>query len=302
MRISLNLATRPYTDLGPVLKRLRIAMAVLLVAALGLGLGLRAFHQKAEEARAAEQSVQNQIDAINQERRGYQELMRQPENLQLLSQVAALNQLFDEKAFSWTLAMEDLETVLPSGVQVTSIEPARAKEGPITLKLRVVGPRDRAVQLVQNLEHSKHFLLPRIVGESSESTGGPAERLEPVSASNRVNFELLADYNPAAPMTRGTERRLADQKEQPNEKPAAAGARLGQPASLQPRAAHPLPVSPAPVSATSAQSPIQPSNLGSGQHHFHSGYNHSPGFNQSPGFNPVSKPRPMPHSSQGGLQ
>jgi len=302
MRISLNLATRPYTDLGPALKRLRIAMAVLLVVAIGLGLGLRAFHQKAEEARATEQSVQNQIDAINQERLGYQELMRQPDNLQLLSQVAALNQLFDEKAFSWTLAMEDLETVLPSGVQVTSIEPARAKEGPITLKLRVVGPRDRAVQLVQNLEHSKHFLLPRIVGESSESTGGPAERLEPVSASNRVNFELLADYNPAAPMERRAEGKQQIKGKQLDGKPAAAGARLGQPASLQPRAAHPLPVSPAPVSATSAQSPIQPSNLGSGQHHFHSGYNHSPGFNQSPGFNPVSKPRPMPHSSQGGLQ
>jgi type IV pilus assembly protein PilN len=227
--------------------------------------------------------------------------MRQPENLQLLSQVAALNQLFDEKTFSWTLAMEDLETVLPSGVQVTSIEPARAKEGPITLKLRVVGPRDRAVQLVQNLEHSKHFLLPRIVGESSESTGGPAQHLEPVSASNRVNFELLADYNPAVPMERGTERRLAEEKKQSNEKPTANGARVRRLAP-QPHAAHPLPISSTPVSATPEQAPIQPSNLGSGQHHFHSGFNHRPGFNQSPGFNPATKPSPMPRSSQGGLQ
>jgi type IV pilus assembly protein PilN len=297
MRISLNLASRPYADLGPALKRLRIAMAVLLVAAIGLALGLRAFHQKAEEARATEQSVQNQIDAINQERLGYQELMRQPDNLQLLSQVAALNQLFDEKAFSWTLAMEDLETVLPSGVQVTSIEPARAKDGPITLKLRVVGPRNRAVQLVQNLEHSKHFLLPRIVGESSESTGGPAERLEPVSASNRVNFELLADYNPAAPMERRTEKRLAEEKTQPNEKPTASGARVSRLApQQQPRATHPLPISSAPVPTAAAQSPIRPSYLGPGQHNSHSN------FNSGPGFNPASKPSPMPRSSQGGLQ
>ena len=28
-------------------------------------------------------------------------------------------------------------------------------------------------------------------------SGGPGERLEPVSASNRVNFDLLAEYNPA---------------------------------------------------------------------------------------------------------
>jgi len=52
MRITLNLATRPFADLGPAIKRLRIAMAVLAVIAIGLGLGLRAFHQKADEARA----------------------------------------------------------------------------------------------------------------------------------------------------------------------------------------------------------------------------------------------------------
>ena len=36
-----------------------------------------------------------------------------------------LNQLFDEKTFSWTLAMEDLETVLPGGVQVATLDPTR---------------------------------------------------------------------------------------------------------------------------------------------------------------------------------
>ena len=78
----------------------------------------------------------------------------------MLAQAENLNQLFDEKAFSWTLAMEDLETVLPGGVQVTTLEPVRDKDGHITLHLRVLGPRDRAIELVQNLEHSKRFLQP----------------------------------------------------------------------------------------------------------------------------------------------
>jgi type IV pilus assembly protein PilN len=207
MRITLNLATRPYADLRPALKRLRIAMAVLAVVALSLGLGLRALHQKAMVARATEQRVQSQIDAVSRERKGYQDLMQQPANAQLLRQVAVLNQLFDEKTFSWTLAMEDLETVLPGGVQVTALEPVRDKTGTITLHLRVVGPRDRAVDLVQNLERSRYFVFPRIVGESTESTGGPNERLEPVSASNRVNFDLLVDYNSAAPMERRAQRK-----------------------------------------------------------------------------------------------
>ncbi len=224
MRISLNLATRPYTDIRPAIKLLRIAMGALAVIALGLGLGLRTVQQEAGVAREAQQRVQSQIDAVDQERLGYQNLMRQPDNMQLIAQVGTLNQLFDEKAFSWTLAMEDLETVLPAGVQVTNLEPVRAKNGPTTLRLRVVGPRDRAVELVANLEHSKHFLLPRIVSESAESAGGPSARLEPVSASNRVNFELLAEYSSAAPL----ERKMEAGRE--SEKPSAAGERAGQPA------------------------------------------------------------------------
>ena len=197
MRITLNLATRPFANLGPIIKRLHIAAGVLAVLSIGLGLGVHAFHQKAEEARAREQSLDTAIARINQERMGYQNLMRQPANAEVLTQAGALNQLFDEKAFSWTLAMEDLETVLPGGVQVSTIEPIRDKNGQITLHLRVIGPRDHAIDLVRNLEHSRRFLLPRIVGENSESTGGAGERQEPVSASSRVNFDLLAEYNPA---------------------------------------------------------------------------------------------------------
>src|SRR5262249_27657146 len=92
---------------------------------------------------------------------------------------------------------EDLETVLPAGVQVTTLEPT-VKNGQITVHLRVIGPRDRDVELVENLEHSRHFLMPRIVGESAESSGGPNQRAEPVSASNRVDFDVLADYAPGA--------------------------------------------------------------------------------------------------------
>jgi type IV pilus assembly protein PilN len=199
MRVTLNLATRPFADLGPAIKRLRIGMGILALLAITLGLGLRALHQKAEEARAREHSLDGEIARVTQERQSYQALMQRPDNAQLLVQANDLNKLFDEKAFSWTLAMENLETVLPGGVMVSTIEPVRNKDGHITLHLRVVGPRDRSVDLVRNLEHSRRFLEPRIVGENSETNNGPNQRLEPVSASNRFNFDLLAEYNPPSP-------------------------------------------------------------------------------------------------------
>jgi type IV pilus assembly protein PilN len=126
--------------------------------------------------------------------------MQRPDNALFLTQAGALNKLFDEKAFSWTLAMENLETVLPGGVQVFTLEPVRASDGHTTLHMRVDGPRDRTLELVRNLEHSRRFFDPRITGESSaETDNGPNHRLEPVSATNRFDFELLAEYNPPAP-------------------------------------------------------------------------------------------------------
>jgi type IV pilus assembly protein PilN len=202
MKISLNLATRPYADFGPAIKRLRIGMGVLALLSALLLFGLHIFHKKAEEARARERALDARIAVITRERQGYEAMMLQPANAQLLVEAGVLNRLFDEKDFSWTLAMEDLENVLPGGVQVTTLDPTRDKTGRITLRLRVVGPRDRGVELVQNLEHSRFFLLPRIAGESSESTGDTQQRLEPISASNRTNFDLLADYNPSAPRDR----------------------------------------------------------------------------------------------------
>jgi type IV pilus assembly protein PilN len=206
MRITLNLASRPFADVGPAIKRLRIAMAVLAVVAIGLGFGLRALHHKAELARARDHSLDAQISRINYERQSYQDMMRQPDNAQVLRKAVALNKLFDQKAFSWTLAMEDLETVLPGGVQVSTLEPVRdEKTGIITLHLRVIGPRDKDIDLIRNLEHSRRFLLPRITGENAvETTTRPGEALAPVSLANRVNFDILANYNPATPAERKT--------------------------------------------------------------------------------------------------
>ena len=261
MRISLNLATRPYADLGPALKRLRIAMGVLFLLGCGLLLGLRAVHQKAEDARASEQSVQNKIDAIERERHGYQEMMRQPANAELLVQAGMLNQLIDEKTFSWTLAMEDLETVLPGGVQVTSLDPSRdPKTGRITLKLRVIGARDRADDLVEQLEHSKHFLMPHIVQESSETSGGFSDRMEPVSASNRFNFELLAEYNPVAPAERKAEKKQ-EEKEKPaagEEKPTVAVRPMATGKHAGPSAPPPRAILPVPPTGYPMQQPGRP--------------------------------------------
>jgi type IV pilus assembly protein PilN len=224
VRVTINLASRQFADIAPALKNLRTAMAALAGVAVLLLIGLYFVHGKAEAARAREHSLDGKVAQLRQEQQGYQATMRQPDNARTLQQAENLNQLFDEKAFSWTLAMEDLETVLPAGVQVTTLEPT-IKNGQITVHLRVVGPRDRDVQLVQNLEHSRHFVVPRIVGESAESTAGPNQQAQPVSASNRFDYDVLADYNPGP----ADQRKHSSEKATGNPAAGSEGASSGAP-------------------------------------------------------------------------
>ncbi len=196
MRISLNLATRPYADAGPTLKRLRIAMLALALVSGGALLGLHALHNRAEAARKRAHSLDGAIANVTAERESYVRMMQEPDNAQLLKETNTLNKLFDEKAFSWTLTMESLETVLPGGVQVSTLEPLREPDGHILLRMRVIGPRDKGIEFVSNLEHSRRFLTPRIVGETAENGNGPGQNQQPVSDTNRFSFDLVADYNP----------------------------------------------------------------------------------------------------------
>src|ERR1700722_9305509 len=196
MRIQLNLATRPFVELGPLYLRLRILIILLAVIAVRLWILLATEKRKPSEAQARLNAVEQRIQAIESQKQAFQAQMREPKNAAVLTQSQFLNQqVFARKAFSWTAVMMDLENVLPSGVQVMNIDPVVSRDGKVTIRLRVSGAHERGVDLVGNLEHSHRVLAPRLARETAESNqnGRPVEQ---VSATSNVNFDLLAEYNP----------------------------------------------------------------------------------------------------------
>jgi type IV pilus assembly protein PilN len=196
MRVSLNLASRPYVELRPLYKRLRLLIAVLAVVAVAFWFVLRTEYARAKAAQARVDAIQNRVAEMRAEQQRDQMEMQQPKEAGILHQAQFLNQLFLAKAFSWTAVMIDLERVLPAGVQVTNIDPAVAKDGHVTVRLRVLGPHDRAVDLMRNLEKSQRFLTPRLTAESAETSGNQNTNFQPAALTNGVNFEIIADYNP----------------------------------------------------------------------------------------------------------
>jgi type IV pilus assembly protein PilN len=196
MRISVNLANRPFVELRPLFARLRLAMGVLAVLAIGLGFALHSLNAKASVARARMDALKVETRQYQHERQVNEARMHQPQNMAVLERSQFLNAMFAWKSFSWTAVMMDLEKVLPTGVQVTSIEPQISKEGDVTIRLRVSGDRDRAVLLVRNLETSQRFLLPRLSSEQAQTQESNRSVNAPVTMPGAVQFEILSGYNP----------------------------------------------------------------------------------------------------------
>lgn len=216
MRVQVNLATRPFVELRPFFLRLRLLMGALAFAGVLVFFAAHLFSVKAEKQQAELDRLRDQTIAAQQSKLRTEQRMRQPANAEVLDRAHFLNALFLRKSFSWTAVMMDLENVLPAGVQVTSIEPGVAADGSVTIRLRVGGDRDRAVQLVRNLERSRRFLQPRLGSESSQTReqaalngqrqasvpsapGAMAPGALASSASAApagVEFEILASYNP----------------------------------------------------------------------------------------------------------
>ena len=195
MRISVNLANRPFVELRPLFARLRLAMVVLAMLAAGLWFALRSLEAKARVAQAQMDQLKAKTLQYQQERQVNEARMHQPQNMAVLERSQYLNAVFARKSFSWTAVMMDLERVLPTGVQVTSIEPVISKEGDVTIRLRVSGDRERTVQFVRNLEMSQRFLLPRLSSEQAQTQEGNHTAAQ-VLAPGAVQFEILSGYNP----------------------------------------------------------------------------------------------------------
>ena len=223
MKISVNLASRPYVELRSTYNRLRTWILILLLFGGALWFLYRNERVQAQDALEQVASVENHVQGLEGLQQNYQRMMQEPKDAAILKQSDFLNGLFRQKAFSWTATITDLETVLPTGVQVLSLDPIVAKDGQVTIRLRVTGDRDRALDLIRNLEKSRHFVAPRLASETlATAPGGAQGAMQNVNTGNQVNFDILAGYRPLPlPDQAEEEEGKAEEKKNPEEKRGA---------------------------------------------------------------------------------
>ena len=186
MRLDINLATQPYQDASRFWRLWGGALAGMILLTLVLVYTAIAGWSAAAKDRDLIRQREHEIAQRDQERQNAETLLSRPENRSTRDRSEFLNQLFERKAFSWTKVFEDLEQVMPPHLHVVAISPQMSPEDQLEIRLEVAGEsRDRALELVRNMENSRHFQQTEIVQETDATA--------PASGDN-VRFEISALY------------------------------------------------------------------------------------------------------------
>jgi type IV pilus assembly protein PilN len=195
MQLNMNLASQPYEDSRQFWSYWGTGIGLLaLITALLVFLAVNGFIEGSHD-RQQMAKLKTQLAEFDRERSQAEAMLNQPQNRTVRDQSRFLNELFARKAFSWTLAFEQLEQVMPAHLHVISIHPGISADNNLELKLVVGGEtREQALDLVRKMESSKHFRQTRIDTEKFETGNGNAGN------NDRVRFDINAFYVPSNEM------------------------------------------------------------------------------------------------------
>jgi type IV pilus assembly protein PilN len=188
MRLDINLATQPYEDARGFWMRWGAALAALSMLTLVLVYAAAVGWFNAQKDRALIRQTEQQIAQRDNEMQSAQALLNRPENAVIRNRSQSLNDLFERKAFSWTKVFADLEQVMPAHLHLVSIHPEMSPDHQLQLKLSVAGEsRERAIELVRNMEGSRRFEQAHIEEET--------DAVSPIPGDN-AQFQISALYVP----------------------------------------------------------------------------------------------------------
>lgn len=191
MQLNINLASQPYEDSRQFWIRWGTGIALLTLAtALLVFLAFTGFIEGSQD-RQQIAKLKTELAEFDQQRNQAQTILNQPQNRIVRDRSHFLNELFARKAFSWTLAFEQLEQVMPAHLHVLSIRPDLSEDNNLELRLVVGGEtREQALDLVRKMENSKYFKQTRIDSERFETSDSRGN-------ADRVQFDISALYVPS---------------------------------------------------------------------------------------------------------
>ncbi len=198
MRLTINLASRPYLDETRFYRRWGTGLVVMILFTGFMVWASVHHYSQSRKEWASARAAQAKLAELQREEVEARRILNEPQNRGTRDESQFLNTAILRKSFSWTHLMTDLEKVMPAGVRVVSIAPNIDQKKRFALKVSVEGPsRQGAVDLVRNMEKSQHFRSPIITSETASEN-----KTNPDAA---VKSDITALYTPAETLEQGAE-------------------------------------------------------------------------------------------------
>ena len=170
--IHLNLAARPFRDYRPVYAA--VVILSLLTAFLMLN-NIETYYRYTRETqstRAKIASLEAQALKERQLQQAAEQKLRGLDLTLLNAKTKFVNAKLEERAFSWSVLLDDLETVLAPDVRLMSISPSFTKDGPIALSLEFEAKSsDGLTTTLERMYANPRFSSPEPRVESSVDGG-----------------------------------------------------------------------------------------------------------------------------------
>lgn len=162
MKFRINLATRIYVDTA----RLRLCTTLVLVLLLSLSvLNVRSFIARAAEVKR----LSGEMAAMDDRAKAASKGVSDSEYRALMARIDFANTVIGKKTYDWLALLDRLESAVPDGVAVSSIEPDPKKQG---LKLAGVTRSFASLKgFMERLEDSKYFTDVYLTGQGDTKLG-----------------------------------------------------------------------------------------------------------------------------------
>lgn len=188
--LHLNLASRPYRDYRPVYA---VVVAMSLVTAFLMLNNVETYYRYKRDTSSTRTKIASIEAQTQQERQKEQSIQQRIKGLdlgRLSAQTTFVNAKLAERAFSWSMLLDQLESILADDVRLVSVAP-RFADGKIDLTLAFVSKSaDGMIKTINRMHADPQFRNPFPSSQSKLDEG------------QGYSFSLTAEYLPP-PMSGG---------------------------------------------------------------------------------------------------
>jgi len=177
VRFPINLASQPFRRDRPIIVASAL-VGLLLVLSLGTLISLAMLdRRRSAETRQVIARLQRQMQTVAAAQTKLNDVLRRPENAEVLERSLFLNTLLHRKGISWTKILADLEKTEPHNVRIVSIRPQVTSENQIYLEMTVGAESQEPVgEFLIRLEASPLFGATTVYTISAPSQTDPLFR------------------------------------------------------------------------------------------------------------------------------